>query len=58
MAAETNTLILLSLSRHSGHGRTCRWFDPVANDQGGIYIRLPISLNAGAKFPGCRFGRQ
>ena len=23
---------LLPLSGHSGHGRTCRWFDPVAND--------------------------
>ena len=28
----TNALNLLPLSVHSGHGRTCCWHDPVAND--------------------------
>jgi hypothetical protein len=32
IASDTNTLILLPLSAHSGHGRTCYWFTPVAND--------------------------
>jgi hypothetical protein len=30
----TNALSLLPLSVHSGHGRTCCWHDPVANDPG------------------------
>jgi hypothetical protein len=32
VAADANGLILLPLSEHSGHGRTCYWFAPVAND--------------------------
>ena len=32
IASDTHTLILLPLSEHSGHGRTCYWFAPVAND--------------------------
>src|SRR5438067_1973160 len=30
--AAANTLSLLPLSGHSGHHRTCCWFDSVAND--------------------------
>jgi hypothetical protein len=32
IASDTNTLILLPLSEHSGHGRTGCWLAPVAND--------------------------
>jgi len=32
VAADANGLILLPLSEHSGHGRTCYWFAPVTND--------------------------
>ena len=32
VAADANGLILLPLSDHSGHGRICYWFAPVAKD--------------------------
>lgn len=35
-ASDANILILLSLSEHSGHFRTCYWLAPVANDLTGL----------------------